>query len=98
MLKRALSSSLSVFSLSSACARALELGAVERGLFALHFAEQVLLDPRGEILRDLLLGAAQDERADAAGEAPAGERVLLLVVRSAEARARGRARRAWRNS
>ena len=60
-------------------ARALEFGAVERGLFAVEFAEEILLDALGEVLGDLAFRAAQDEGPHPRGEPAAGEGIAALV-------------------
>ena len=60
-------------------AGALEFGAIERALLTFHYAQQVLLDAVGQVLRDLHFCAPQQEWSHARGQSAAGERVILRV-------------------
>ena len=66
--------------------RAFQLGAIKRLLLAFNFAEQIFLHAVRQIAGDLGLRAAEQERADARGEAAACVWVFLRIVKLAELR------------
>jgi hypothetical protein len=60
-------------------ARTFEFGVVKGFLLAFHFTQQILLHAVGQILFHLRLGAAQQKRPHARGEAAAGKGIVLAV-------------------